>query len=104
MSEFNEWTTVIPTPTQVLYPLKAVLRTVVQYLLGLATTKLVLILPAWEFVWSENSVIIIDWVTNILVALFMALWAWVMSKPVVNGWLTKIGLGAQPKRAVTVVE
>lgn len=104
MTEFNEGPIAIPTPTQVLYPLKAVLRTVVQYLLGLATAKLVMILPAWEFAWSENSATIIDWVTNILVALFMALWAWIMSRPVVNGWLTKIGIGAQPKRAVTVVE
>ena len=95
---------VFPEPTQVLYPIKAVIRTVVQYLLGLASAWLITSVPLWDVIWANNSEVIVEVATNILVAALMALWAWIMSRPVVNGWLTKIGIGAQPKRAVTVVE
>ena len=103
MSEYDS-PVVIPTPTQVLYPIKAVVRTVVQYLLSLASAWLITAVPLWDVIWANNSDVIVDTATNILIAALMALWAWIMSCPVVNGWLTKIGIGAQPKRAVTVVE
>ena len=102
MSEYDS-PVVIPTPTQVLYPIKAVVRTVVQYLLSIASTWLITSVTLWDVIWANNSDVIVDVATNILIALLMALWAWVMSRPVVNDWLTKIGIGAQPKRAVTVV-
>ena len=103
MSEYDS-PVVIPTPTQVLYPIKAVVRTVVQYLLSLASTWLITSVPLWDVIWANNSDVIVDVATNILIAALMALWAWIMSRPVVNGWLTKIGIGAQPKSAVDVVE
>ena len=103
MSEYDSQE-VIPPPTQVLYPSKAVIRTVVQYLLGLASTWLITAVPLWDVIWASNSEVIVDTATNILVAALMALWAWIMSRPAVNDWLTKIGIGAQPKRAVAVVE
>ena len=103
MSEYDS-PVVIPTPTQVLYPIKAVIRTVVQYLLGLASAWLITAVPLWDVIWANNSEVIVDTATNILIAALMALWAWIMSRPVVNGWLTKIGIGAQPKSVVTVVE
>ena len=103
MSEYDS-PVVIPTPTQVLYPIKAVIRTVVQYLLSLASTWLITAVPLWDVIWASNSETIVDTATNVLIAALMALWAWIMSRPVVNGWLTKIGIGAQPKSAVAVVE
>ena len=103
MSEYDS-PVVIPTPTQVLYPIKAVIRTVVQYLLGLASAWLITSVPLWDVIWASNSETIVEVATNILIAALMGLWAWIMSRPVVNGWLTKIGIGAQPRRAVTVVE
>ena len=103
MSEYDS-PVVIPTPTQVLYPIKAVIRTVVQYLLGLASAWLITSVPLWDVIWASNSEVIVEVATNILIAALMALWAWIMSRPVVNGWLTKIGIGAQPKSAVDVVE
>ena len=103
MSEYDS-PEVIPTPTQVLYPIKAVIRTVVQYLLSLASTWLITSVPLWDVIWASNSETIVEVATNILIAALMALWAWIMSRPVVNDWLTKIGIGAQPKRAVAVVE
>lgn len=103
MSEYDS-PVVIPTPTQVLYPIKAVVRTVVQYLLGLASVWLITAVPLWDVIWANNSEVIVDTATNILIAALMALWAWIMSRPVVNSWLTKIGIGAQPKSAVAVVE
>lgn len=106
MTEFNEdqVPVVIPTPTQTKYPFKAVLRTVVAFLLGALAKFGIDNIPGFEEVWMQYGQLIVDVVNNFLFAALVGFFTWLFTLPKVNAILTKIGLGAQPKSAVVVVE
>lgn len=108
MSEFNDEPTlvpaVIPEPTQIQYPFKAVLRTVVAFVLGALAKFGINNIPGFGEVWMQYSQLIVDVVNNFLFAALVGFFTWLFTLPKVNAFLTKIGLGAQPKRAVVVVE
>ena len=109
MTEFNEEHTVLPTPTQTQYPFKAVLRTVVAFVLGALVKYGIDNIPGFEDAWLQYGQLIVDIVNNFLFAVLVGFFTWLFTLPKVNAFLTKIGLGAQPqrvqpRRAVTVVE
>ena len=87
-------------PTQTQYPWKAVLRTVVAFLLGIATSWLIVNVPGLEPVLSSSTPALVEGITNGLAAFFTGLWTWIFTRPKVNEFLTQLGLGAKPKYAV----
>ena len=87
-------------PTQTQYPWKAVLRTVVAFVLGIATSWLITMIPALEPVLQASGPALVEGVTNTLSAFFVGLYTWIFSRPAVNEFLTQLGLGAKPKYAV----
>ena len=95
---------VIPEPTQTQYPFKAVLRTVVAFVLGALAKFGIANIAGFEQVWMQYGQLIVDVVNNFLFAALVGFFTWLFTLPKVNAFLTKIGLGAQPKSAVTVVE
>ena len=80
-------------PTQTEFPLKAVLRTIVAYLVGLALTALAGVLDQLETP-------LIEAITQAVAIGIAGLITWLMAKPKVNAFLTQLGLGATPSRAV----
>ena len=89
-------------PTQTTYPWKAVLRTIVAAVIGLGS-----VLPiAWVIVQEELGAILSPEVmARIGVGVTVALAVTgaitrVMAIPAVNDWLTRLGLGAEPKAEV----
>ena len=106
MTEFNEdqVPVVIPTPTQTQYPFKAVLRTVVAFVLGALAKFGINNIAGFEEVWMQYGQVIVDVVNNFLFAALVGFFTWLFTLPKVNAFLTKIGLGAQRTRAVAVVE
>lgn len=87
-------------PTQTEYPWKAVLRTVVAFVLGIATSWVITTNPALEPVLQAAGPALVEGVTNAISAFFVGLYTWIFSRPAVNEFLTKFGLGAKPKYAV----
>ena len=85
-------------PTQIAFPLKAIVRTVVQNLVGL--------LLAWlarngvEFADPNVAMYLVDIITAVIWVLGTALATWVMTRQTINDALTRFGLGARPKDAV----
>ena len=86
---------VVPPPTQVEHPWKATLRTFIQALLALTA------------VWTSIDLILTDYLNEVgwdwaipyllIASSVAAAISRIMAIPVVNGWLTKLGLGATPK-------
>lgn len=76
------------TPTQVVHPQQALLRTVLQVIVGLAAAAPVLVANAG---WSTTvpAVALILGVSAVITR--------IMSIPLVNVFLSNIGLGATPK-------
>lgn len=91
-------------PTQTEFPLKAVLRTIVAYLVGLALTALAGVLvgfmPGVEGVLDQLEAPLIEAITQAVAIGIAGLITWLMAKPKVNAFLTQLGLGATPSRAV----
>ena len=91
-------------PTQTEFPLKAVLRTIVAYLVGLALTALAGVLvdfmPGVEGVLDQLETPLIEAITQAVAIGIAGLITWLMAKPKVNAFLTQLGLGATPSRAV----
>ena len=91
-------------PTQTEFPLKAVLRTIVAYLVGLALTALAGVLvgfmPGVEGVLDQLETPLIEAITQAVAIGITGLITWLMAKPKVNAFLTQLGLGATPSRAV----
>ena len=83
-----------PLPTQLAYPLRAIIRTLVQAAVG--------VLFAWlarvgvEFVDPNAAVMLVDLLTALVWAGVTALATWVMSWPAVARWLLP---PAPPKRS-----
>lgn len=95
---------VVPVPTQVHYPIKAVLRTVVAFVLGALAKFGIDNITGFEEVWMQYGQLIVDVVNNFLFAALVGFFTWLFTLPKVNAFLTKIGLGAQPKNTVEIVE
>ena len=87
-------------PTQTQFPLKAVLRTVVAYVLGIACAALIKAIPGIEALVMQAAPYLVDSLTQGLAVLIAGFWTWVMARPRVNAFLTWIGLGAAPRRAI----
>ena len=85
-------------PTQISFPLRTIVRTLVQNLVGM--------LLAWLYrqgmgeISPETSAAVIDIITASVWMGGTALITWLMSRKSVNEFLTKIGLGARPAKAI----
>lgn len=84
-------------PTQVLYPIKAVLRTIVAALLGVVVTALIATFPGLTDLVNEVVPNLTTLLTELLFIIITGFFTWVMALPAVNAFLTKIGLGATPR-------
>jgi hypothetical protein len=88
-----------PSPTQIAYPWKATVRTVIAVVVGVAVvaplaldviqSELVGYLPPETLAW-------LAWAVGLAVAISGTVTR-IMAIPLVNAWLTKLGLGATPK-------
>ena len=87
-------------PSQVQFPMKAVLRTIVAYVLGLLSTLLIRAVPSIEHLVLQAGPALTDAITNAITIGFGAFYTWLMTREWVNHLLTKIGLGARPARAI----
>ena len=88
----------VELPTQILFPLRTALRTAIQAGLAVAFAFAVSNVPALGSVLTDNfSGVLADTLTAVVVAAVAAAFAWVMSRPAVNDFLSKIGLAAKPK-------
>ena len=88
------------TPTQTQFPLKAVLRTIVAYLVGLGLTWVARQVPGVESALAQLTQPLIEAITNGVAVALAGLVTWLMARPKINMLLTKIGIGAKPKRAI----
>lgn len=95
---------VVPVPTQTRFPAKAVIRTVVAYLVGLAIVVLVREVPAVESLLYQLQGPMVDALTNATIVALSGFITWLMSRPKINAFLTKLGLGAQPAKEVLMIE
>ena len=86
-------------PTQVVFPLPSILRTVVQAAVGLLFTWLVTALPGAADLLRQVQGQVVELVTYALTIGGAAFTAWLMTRPRINAALSQIGLGARPKRA-----
>lgn len=101
---YNEGEEVIPVypgeaPTQTQFPLHAVVRTIVAYLVGLGLTWVGRQVPGVEHLLAQLSQPIIEAVTQGVAVALAGFVTWLMSRPRINEFLTKLGLGAKPKYA-----
>ena len=88
----------VELPTQILFPLRTALRTAIQAGLAVAFAFAVSNLPALSGVLPDSfSSVVADALTAVVVAVAAAVFAWIMSRPAVNDFLSKIGLAAKPK-------
>ena len=87
-------------PTQTQFPLKAVLRTIVAYLVGLGLAWTARQVPGVESILAQLTQPLIDAITNGAPVALAGFITWLMTRPKINAILTKIGIGAKPKRAV----
>ena len=88
-------------PTQVKYPWRAVLRTVLAYIVGAG----IVVPAAWVIAQdtlsgylSPEVVTATAWTVGLIVAV-SAFVTRVIAIPQVNAWLTKLGVGATPAQA-----
>ena len=101
---YNDGEEVIPVypgeaPTQTQFPLHAVVRTIVAYLVGLGLTWVGRQVPGVESLLAQLSQPIIEAVTQGVAVALAGFVTWLMSRPRINEFLTKLGLGAKPKYA-----
>lgn len=101
---YNDGEEVIPVhpgeaPTQTQFPLHAVVRTIVAYLVGLGLTWVGRQVPGVEHLLAQLSQPIIEAVTQGVAVALAGFVTWLMSRPRINEFLTKLGLGAKPKYA-----
>lgn len=101
---YNEGEEVIPVypgeaPTQTQFPLHAVVRTIVAYLVGLGLVWVGRRVTGTESLLAQLSQPIIEAVTQGVVVALAGFVTWLMSRPRINKFLTKLGLGAKPKYA-----
>ena len=87
-------------PTQTKYPMHAVIRTVVAFVLGLGTTWLIREIPSVGQLMQEIGPDLVTAVTNFLIVAAGGFYTWLMSRPRVNEFLTMIGLGATPASVI----
>lgn len=95
-------------PTQVTYPWRAAVRTVLAYLAGAGIVVPIAWVIAQETLapyLSPDVIAAIAWTVGLIVAV-SAFVTRVMAIPAVNEWLTRIGVGATPadpapRRAIT---
>lgn len=90
-------------PTQVKYPWRAVLRTVLAYIVGAG----IVVPAAWVIAQdtlsgylSPEVITAAAWTVGLIVAV-SAFVTRVIAIPQVNAWLTKLGVGAAPAPAAT---
>jgi uncharacterized membrane protein len=81
---------VVPVPSQVAHPSKAVLRTVVQTVVTLAAVIPLVV----EVIGDDSPVWLVPILTGAVVLAGVV--TRIMAIPMVNGWLTSVGLGATP--------
>lgn len=89
------------TPTQVTHPWKAALRTGIQTFLGVAAVAVIALPYVSEFVaeqWPSSPVVGWIAVAGGFIGSLSALASRIMAIPAVNEFLTRLGIGAQPKR------
>lgn len=101
---YNDGEEVIPVypgeaPTQTQFPLHAVVRTIVAYLVGIALAWVGRQVPGVESLLAQLSQPIIEAVTQGVAVALAGFVTWLMSRPRINEFLTKLGLGAKPKYA-----
>ena len=101
---YNDEEEVIPvypgeTPTQTQFPLQAVVRTIVAYLVGLALVWVGRQVAGTESLLAQLEQPIIEAVTQGVVLALAGFMTWLMSRPRINEFLTKLRLGAKPKYA-----
>ena len=87
------------SPTQTQFPLKAVLRTIVAYLVGLGLTWVARQVPGVESILTQLTQPLIEAITNGVAVALAGFITWLMTRPKINTFLTKLGLGAKPKYA-----
>ena len=87
------------SPTQLQFPLKAVLRTIVAYLVGLGLTWVARQVPGVESILAQLTQPLIEAITNGVAVALAGFITWLMARPKINAILTKLGLGAKPKYA-----
>ena len=86
-------------PTQTQFPLKAVLRTIVAYLVGLGLAWVARQVPGVESTLAQLTQPLIEAITNGVAVVLAGFITWLMARPKINNLLTKIGIGATPKYA-----
>ena len=101
---YNDEEGVVPilqdeSPTQTQFPLKAVLRTIVAYLVGLGLTWVARQVPGVESILAQLTQPLIEAITNGVAVALAGFITWLMARPKINAILTKLGLGAKPKYA-----
>lgn len=101
---YNDEKEVVPilqdeSPTQTQFPLKAVLRTIVAYLVGLGLTWVARQVPGVESILAQLTQPLIEAITNGVAVALAGFITWLMARPKINEFLTKLGLGAKPKYA-----
>ena len=101
---YNDGEEVIPvypgeTPTQTQFPLHAVVRTIVAYLVSLGLVWVGRRVTGTESLLAQLEQPIIEAVTQGVVLALAGFMTWLMSRPRINEFLTKLGLGAKPKYA-----
>lgn len=101
---YNDEEEVVPilqdeSPTQTQFPLKAVLRTIVAYLVGLGLTWVARQVPGVESILVQLTQPLIEAITNGVAVALAGFITWLMARPKINAILTKLGLGAKPKYA-----
>lgn len=95
---------VIPVPTQSQFPAQAVLRTLVAYVVGAIFVVAVREIPGIESMLDQIRGPLVDALTNAVIIAIGGFVTWLMTKPRINAFLTKLGIGAQPKRAAVVID
>ncbi len=70
---------------------KRVIRTLVQAILGRVCALLIVAVPDLASTLTADAIAVL---TDVLTAVLAAAWAWIMTRPWVNRWLGRIGLGA----------
>ena len=101
---YNDEEEVVPilqdeSPTQTQFPLKAVLRTIVAYLVGLGLTWVARQVPGVESILVQLTQPLIEAITNGVAVALAGFITWLMARPKINAILTKVGIGAKPKYA-----
>ena len=84
-------------PTQIAFPLRAILRTIVQNLVGLLLAWLAR--NGFEFTDPQAAGYIVDFVTAVVWIVGTAITTWVMTRPAVAALLARTFLSPVPRRA-----